>query len=657
MRLALQGQPPTGHAANAAGGELLIDPSQMGTESIERTGRGYRLLWRGHGVVGQDFAVMADLEAARGGWDWSFSFGGNDSGYKVYEVQFPVVTVPRSSMASVCYPQGVGMMRCPDWDKLPLATRVVSSPCWAFHFAAILNDESTESWYCDQRGEAWRYPAFVEIGNGKTPGTASMAFSVKTDFKANLALPFGGAIRRFHGGWFEAASIYREWVRSTPRIRALEGRDRTKLRDTAIWFWNRGPEAVAVAPVERWVRETGLKTALDWYWWHAIPYDVGYPFFWPPREGEARFARAVKRLVEQGVLVQPYVNGVAWDIDDPSWERVSGEVCTFRDGKYPATKYNNFTPNRLTVMCSSSGSFKQEIRSLARRLHGAGVPALYLDQIGGVTDYVCYNRNHAHAYGDGTVMKDGYRQMLAQVRADNPGLLLATEDPSEAYLDRVDAFISLWPTQERFNVPAEPEARSIPVFQQLYHDLVTVFGSYAVIDGVPPWDPKWPDEAKWQEERDWTALYPDQFALEVARGVVIGQQPMVHQLRERHFTDSRFAGNFRWTVDTARFYEEHRDFLFDGTMLNPGRLDCDAPETKLFIRGIYTKVHEAREVITRPPAVLHGVWRAPDGSVAAILGNWTRMAQRYRLRTPDIASEGIVPARSWVKIEPKHSKD
>lgn len=248
-------------------------------------------------------------------------------------------------------------------------------------------------------------------------------------------------------------------------------------------------------------------------------------------------------------------------------------------------------------------------------------------------------------------MKDGYRDMLLDVRRDNPGLLIASEDPAEAYMDRVDSFICLWQTPERFNAPGEPEARTVPVFQMLYHDLITVFGSYAVMDGIPPWDPKWPDDGRWRDERKWAELYPDQFPLEFARGVAMGMQPMVHQLRESQFTDPACAANFRFTVETARFYRDNRDWLFDGTMLDPGRMTCETQPARLFIRGIYTKPHEAREVTTCPPAVLHNVWRAPDGRIAAILCNWTGRLRKYRLETPEVRSEGEIPARTWRKVE------
>ena len=58
--------------------------------------------------------------------------------------------------------------------------------------------------------------------------------------------------------------------------------------------------------------------------------------------------------------------------------------------------------------------------------------------------------------------------------------------------------------------------------------------------------------------------------------------------------------------------------------------------------------------VRRPatPAVLHSVWRAPDGRLAATLCNWTREPQPFALSTPDLTASGTVPARSWMLVTP-----
>ena len=128
----------------------------------------------------------------------------------------------------------------------------------------------------------------------------------------------------------------------------------------------------------------------------------------------------------------------------------------------------------------------------------------------------------------------------------------------------------------------------------------------------------------------------------------MGMQPMVHKLLMSHFDDPRYAANFKFTVDTAKFYHANIDFLYDGAMCAPGNLMCARQPVELFVRGIYTKPEKARVVRhLSHPTILHSVWRAKDGRVAAVLCNWTRTNQDYDLATPDIATAGKLPARSW----------
>ena len=215
-------------------------------------------------------------------------------------------------------------------------------------------------------------------------------------------------------------------------------------------------------------------------------------------------------------------------------------------------------------------------------------------------------------------------------------------------------FISLFGTSyERCGLGAMPEFEAVPVWNALYHGLAAVFGTYLLIDGIPPWDERWPTERKWrpEHEKDWRKMFPDQFAVEFARTVAWGNQPTVHAMQMKHTTDPEFAEDYRFMVDAARFYRDRRDFLFDGELLAPGRLECATREVRFQRRGIYHKAGQY-ETVVQPalPTVFHNIWRAPDGRVAAILVNWSRESQSYRLKCPAGSAAGNIPARSYLEI-------
>ena len=105
-------------------------------------------------------------------------------------------------------------------------------------------------------------------------------------------------------------------------------------------------------------------------------------------------------------------------------------------------------------------------------------------------------------------------------------------------------------------------------------------------------------------------------------------------------------------VETARFYHAHREWLFDGEMLAPGKMACATQAVDFMCRKTYAKKGEY-SVVRQPalPTVMHSVWRAPDGRMAAVLFNWSRKPQAYELRTPDIVSSGAVPPRTWQFVQ------
>ncbi len=92
----------------------------------------------------------------------------------------------------------------------------------------------------------------------------------------------------------------------------------------------------------------------------------------------------------------------------------------------------------------------------------------------------CYNPRHEHAPGGGCYGVQGFRDMLREARQQAPGFPLSTESCQEWYLDLFDSHIICGVSLERL---------------------------------------------KWQA---------DQFALELARTVTFGLQPLVSNLRAEH---------------------------------------------------------------------------------------------------------------------------
>ena len=633
---------------------IVVKASEMLSSEKSESNGNYSLVWRGHPEIGTDFKVSATLSPdGFGGYAYGISYSGVKRGLAVDEIHFPVLTVPRSDSSKLLYPQQIGMLRKPDWTKYKDGETVVSRGpnLVGFHFAALV-DEKIGSWYVDQRGDARLRPGrftFVNRDGGKVEMSAHY-FPTLDETKSGCgSLPFGGVFRPFKGGWFAAAKIYRDWVKTQSWFIKAKSRDFAKLRPIAFWAWNRGRSTDVAPSIERFVDETGLPAALDWYWWHEIPYDVKYPNFWPPREPVEQFRATVDRLKKKGVYVQTYTNGMLWDMDEPDWKEGGEQECMmFKNGGLNVTVFNVYLKHRMVIMCGESPELQRRMRKVERQLADCGLNALYLDMIGNCMGS-CWNPKHSHSPGGGTVMSDGYRAYLKAVKADNPGVDVSTEEEGEAYLDVVDSLIVLYAAYERMGKGVAPEFEMVPVFHMLYHGCVAMYGSYSVIDGITPWDEKWGVRPTINEDR-WKGRFPDQFALEHSRGVVWGQQPMVHKLLPEHQTDPKWAAEWKFIKDTARFYHANRDILFDGEMCDFGEMKCASKPVDFFVRGCYTKEENFKQV--RQDAVqtvFHSVWKSPKGEKSAVLVNWTRDWQPYDLAVEGKSISGTLPPLSWVR--------
>ncbi len=615
--------------------------------------------WKGHPELGADFTVKAVMRAtAEGVREVTVGYSGNRSELRVEELVFPEWTVSRSRGARIFYPNYVGVERSPRWNEFKPGELVNGvGPCFmGLHYVAAF-DDVYGSFMLDQRGDARFYATRLEICNGEQPETLTLKsihyLPLDEATRSAFTVPYPITLTKFVGGWFEAAKIYRDWVHAQDWYRRAAARDFSEMRGIALWMWNRGPSAVTVPPAVKFMEDTKLKVALDWYWWHGIPYDTSYPFFWPPREPVAEFRAGVEAIHAAGGYVQPYTNGMLWDLDDARWaEGGAGSAIVNADGQPKASMFNPYTRQRQAWCCGEAPAFQTRMRQLERQLASTGMDGVYMDMIASAAFGPCYNSQHQHAPGGGRFMVDGYRRYVNQVRSDNPGLLLSSEEHSEAYFDIFDSLIYVYPSYERFEGGCEPEYRRVPATLAVYHGAVPAFGSFATVDDRPPWDEKWGASPFTNDVEQLERRYPDQFAVEFARGVVWGLQPTVHKFLLEHATSPRFAGEYQFFKDTARFYFDNRDWLFDGEMQAEGVMHCVRQPVKFLRRSCYTKP-EAVKTAVEPglDTIFHSVWKAKDGRRAAVLGNWSRQAQKYELIVGDRCWRGTLAARSWRRLD------
>lgn len=637
----------------------IIPHGQMKSLSVTTNGNVVTAVWKGHPVCGENFTVTAKMTLRPdGGFEYtSFDYAGNESGQYPKRIVFPEVVVPRTKKTALFRPFFAGDILRPNWSKMKTMQRVYSSGLIfkVFNCMAAL-EEGGVSHFFDQRGDARLHAAAFEATIGSAPNTLVLRNiwlpPVSEETRKAGSLPYPGVYAPYRGGWYEAAKMHRAWMETQSWFKAAAARDFSKLREIDLWMWSRGNIAVSEPPVHWFMKETGLKVALDWYWWHNVPYDTSYPFFWPPRDGEDAFRAAVKRMKDRGAFLQVYTNGMLWDEDDPRWAEGGLESTIVRsNGRIYGTTFNPFTKQSQGHMCGEAPKFHAKMRELEKKLASTGLDGVYMDMISCAAHLPCFNPRHKHAPGDAHALIDGYRDYVNAVHSDNPGFLLSSEATSEAYLDRFESFIMLYSSWERNGLGTMPHVEPVPAVTVIYRGAGVLYGSFATPGGIPGWDPLWgkyPDKPDVEKQ---IAKYPDQFAVEFARGIVWGVQPMVHNFVMRDVTNPRIAKDIQFMKDSAKFYHDHKEFLFDGEMLKPAKLTCATKRVPFLGTSSYKRPHESKECVQPAlPTVFHSEWRAKDGRKAAVLVNWTREAQKYELEFEGKKHVGTIPALSWMLV-------
>ncbi|HPS06170.1 MAG TPA: DUF6259 domain-containing protein [Kiritimatiellia bacterium] len=624
------------------GNLAFFGPEAMREKKVERTDDAVTATWKGHAECGGAFTVTVTWRRAPDGlWSGDLAYEGYSGKRFVEEIHFPLLSgafATGSSFVFGGHDSGVVNQGATFFKPGAKQRRTY---CGGMQFSALLNTNGP-SLYFDHRDPSVGTKG-CEIEIAKEGGRLTYAGihvpGLPDRPPAAYRIPYPSCFMTFKGNWFEAGQIYKKWGTAQPWYASRKAAN--PMRKIGMWVWNRGLIKNALPPVERLQKELGdISVAIDWYWWHSNPYDTDYPDFWPPREGVEPFRAAVARLKGQGIYSQVYINGVCWDMDGKTWKD-GGEEGVFvqRDGEPRNTAFNKYNHHRLAYMCGEAPKFQDRISSVVGHLRESGLNGQYLDMIGNSTMAGrCYNPRHAHPKGGGSFGPDGYRVLLQRLKRENPDYPLTTEGTNEAYMDLMAGSIYCNSTTlERLD--------AIPMFQSVYHGNYAYFGNYAYPDGTRPWDPLWPPEDRWKEEKPWHTLYPDQFYLELGRTVAWGVQPMVCNIKENLFTDPELAPALRFTLDTARFYYANREFLFDGQMLSPSGFTCPAAPVDFLIRSIFTKERECKPRHAELPAVLHSCWQAPDGKKALILVNWTRAPQPWSFN----GLSGTLPARSYGK--------
>jgi len=470
--------------------------------------------------------------------------------------------------------------------------------------------------------------------------------------RADYEVPYPCVVGVFRGDWTDAAGIYRRWAVGQRRTRAgtlAHGREISlKAKQIGLWKINhasleRGNQEGFDASCIALQRYMDVPVGVHWYQWNGRWHDSDSPEHFPEDAAiERRTKQWIKHMQSSGLSVIPYTNGRLWCPSTKTWKSENAAKYAVKDenqriwcdGEDP-----NPPDKQGRTMCPHTDFWKEKMRRMVKRcVDEYGFDGVYLDQIGAHCAVPCFDAGHGHPVGGGRWWSEGYRDMLAKVRADNPEAILTTESCCEAYIDCFDLLLTLEVSKDgghAFQKVCGANWEPVPLFHAVYHDFAAMYGSAMAVD---------PGLA-------------DYFFLQCARLLNWGVRPTVDVCYEEHLADKRNARMLACLKKVVNVFSRYPEYFLCGQWLPPAKLDV--PTMTVHCKSGFT-----REV----PAVLTSCWRAGDGSVACVLFNVSDREvgvdvdlrgpeyrlPRGRVREPATPSSGSVEAEHGSCASARH---
>ena len=430
--------------------------------------------------------ATAIADTAASAWHWKMIVKNNSAQWSIASVTYPQIAIANlGSGTKAFYPEGPGVIINQPYNNWSL--QFVYPSGWAtMQYMCVYNTQISSGLYM-AREDATASTKNIQ-GKGNT-GSNEADFSFtqaaqnigknKNDFE----LTGDGVWQLLNGDWYDAAMIYKRWIKANAPWYA-PNHSLLSLQKVDAWL-QLNAEAATVVPQVESVKQLlpGANLGLHWYNWQTHPFDNDYPHYFPARPN---FGEGVLKLTSEGVFVMPYINARLWDtrddgIKDVQFTKVALPASTKdnKEGKLvPHTetygsKESDGSPVLFAVMCPSTSLWQDTIKNIVDKLAKENVSGVYLDEIANADPVLCMDASHGHPAGGGYWWVDGYNTMLKKIKKANPNLALTTEENAEPYMKYLDGYLTwYW----HFN-------GMVPAFSAVYSGAVVLFGrSYSQQD-------------------------------------------------------------------------------------------------------------------------------------------------------------------------------
>ena len=334
--------------------------------------------------------------------------------------------------------------------------------------------------------DATGLPKFIDRVMEDDGVTLGLAHYPGTRGPGETKLPYNVVIGTFHGDWYAAAEIYRDWASKQAFCgrKLVDRKDCPKwITDSAVGFafpmrgqadWDgpakENPEYTPATNALPYLEK--LAQALEsplmpfvYNWEHPGPWVQ--PDAFPPLGGEEAMREFMTKAKEKGWAPFLYGDSLCWvtwqgntGYDGmPYFRSHGGEAAVAR--RPDGTFVEDVWPWRKNYwVCVGTGKGRQMILDMTRKMAELGPSVVQqLDQ--GPGPVACYATDHGHPPVPGPWMTEDFKKLLkadAEIaRSVNPGVAMSCEGaPPEIYLQD----FQIW----------DGRMRTTPLYSFLYHE-------------------------------------------------------------------------------------------------------------------------------------------------------------------------------------------
>jgi len=488
---------------------------------------------------------------------------------------------------------------------------------------------------CD---DATGLPKFIDRVMELDGVTLGLAHYPGTRGPGETRLPYNVVVGTFHGDWYAAAAIYRNWATRQPFCgqKLADRKDRPKWTETSavgIAFPMRGqgdwdppstinpeytPATNALPYLEKIADQLECPLMpLVYNWEHPGPWVQ--PDAFPPLGGDETMREFMAKAKEKGWFPFLYGDSLCWvtwqgntGYDGMPYFRAHGgdaAVARRPDGSF----VEDVWPWRRNYWaCVGAERGRQMILEMTRKMAELG-PSVVQQFDQGPGPVACYAADHGHPPVPGPWMTEGFRSLLkAHAEAAhtvNPSVAMSCEGaPPEVFLQD----FQIW----------DGRVKSCPLYSFLFHEYLNGHAGF--------FGNRINDEA---------------LRLSVGRAIVTGYM-INFTLRDKGLLEYDWdqgwtravpdqAAILDWAKRSNRFRSGiARDFLVLGRMLRPW------PVSNVTLRDFGWD---------REPLVPSATWQAPDGRIGIVLANCADQGEVPRI---DLLGEGTKSLALTIDGEP-----